>query len=127
MSVFQPGTMVNVNDYRKIREAKILSKLTHPHILRLFDWWIESANDGYYLYMQLEYCSFPGFKYQPTDLLTFSYFYMNPMPNDQKILKIKDIMTQILGGLEYIHKKGIIHRDLKPENVFVTIGITGEL
>jgi serine/threonine protein kinase len=29
------------HDQRKIREAKILSKLTHPNILRLFDWWIE--------------------------------------------------------------------------------------
>ncbi|CAD8095501.1 unnamed protein product [Paramecium sonneborni] len=114
-------------DIRKIREAKILSKLTHPNILRLFAWWIESNNDGYYLYMQLEYCSFPGYKYQPTDLLTFSYYYLNVMQNQEKINKIKSILNQILDGLEYIHQRGIIHRDLKPENIFVTINIKGDL
>ncbi|CAD8097525.1 unnamed protein product [Paramecium sonneborni] len=114
-------------DIRKIREAKILSKLTHPNILRLFAWWIESNNDGYYLYMQLEYCSFPGYKYQPTDLLTFSYYYLNVMQNQEKINKIKSILNQILDGLEYIHQRGIIHRDLKPENIFVTINVKGDL
>ncbi|CAD8097380.1 unnamed protein product [Paramecium primaurelia] len=114
-------------DIRKIREAKILSKLTHPNILRLFAWWIEQTNDGYYLYMQLEYCSFPGYKYQPTDLLTFSYYYLNVMQNSEKINKIKSILNQILDGLEYIHQRGIIHRDLKPENIFVTINIKGDL
>ncbi|CAD8201882.1 unnamed protein product [Paramecium octaurelia] len=114
-------------DIRKIREAKILSKLTHPNILRLFAWWIEQTNDGYYLYMQLEYCSFPGYKYQPTDLLTFSYYYLNVMQNAEKINKIKSILNQILDGLEYIHQRGIIHRDLKPENIFVTINIKGDL
>ncbi|CAD8203742.1 unnamed protein product [Paramecium octaurelia] len=114
-------------DIRKIREAKILSKLTHPNILRLFAWWIEQTNDGYYLYMQLEYCSFPGYKYQPTDLLTFSYYYLNVMQNAEKIHKIKSILNQILDGLEYIHQRGIIHRDLKPENIFVTINIKGDL
>lgn len=79
-------------DQRKIREAKILSKLNHPSILKLYDWWIEQANDIYYLYMQLEYVSFPGFKYQTTDLLTFSYFYLNPKSNAEKLAAIKQMM-----------------------------------
>ena len=68
------------SDQRKIREAKILSKLTHPNVLRLFEWWIERQEDSFYLYMQLEYYCYSGYRYQPTDLLTYSYLYMNPMP-----------------------------------------------
>jgi serine/threonine protein kinase len=50
-------------DQRKIREAKILSKVNHPNILKLYDWWVEKTNEALFLYMQLEYVSYPGFKY----------------------------------------------------------------
>ena len=40
------------SDHRKIREAKILSKLNHTNILRQFDWWVEEEKGGgYALYM----------------------------------------------------------------------------
>jgi serine/threonine protein kinase len=77
--------------------------------------------------MQLEYCSFPGFKHQTNDLLTFSYYYLNPLKKKDKLDAIKNIMSQLVDGLEYIHRRGIIHRDLKPENIFVTITLAGEL
>jgi serine/threonine protein kinase len=38
-------------DQRKIREAKILAKLSHPNILRLYDWWIEQDETWNNLYM----------------------------------------------------------------------------
>ena len=60
--VFSPLNLQEMSpDQRKIREAKILAKLTHPNILRLYDWWIEEEGGMYALYMQLEYCSFPGY------------------------------------------------------------------
>ena len=33
--------------------------------------------------------------------------------------QIKFLLSNIILGLEYIHKKGIVHRDLKPENVIL--------
>jgi hypothetical protein len=58
----------------------------------MYDWWLELEEGCFHLYMQLEYCSFPGFKYQPNDLLSFAYFYMNPMSNETKLHTIKDIL-----------------------------------
>lgn len=33
---------------------------------------------------------------------------------------IKNIIYQILKGLQYVHSKNISHRDLKPENVLIS-------
>lgn len=44
-------------------EARILAKLTHPNILKQYDWWVEETSEWSYIYMQVEYCSFPGYGY----------------------------------------------------------------
>ncbi len=33
--------------------------------------------------------------------------------------EIRSIITQILLGLEYVHRQGIVHRDIKPANILV--------
>jgi len=38
----------------------------------------------------------------------------------EKCLAIKLILTQILGGLQFIHSHTEVHRDLKPENGFAS-------
>ena len=41
-------------------------------------------------------------------------------PNEQLTgSRIKNLMVQILLGIEYVHGSGYIHRDLKPENILV--------
>lgn len=35
--------------------------------------------------MQLEYCTYPGQRSHAKNLLSYSYFYMNPKPYEEKI------------------------------------------
>ncbi|KAF3935661.1 hypothetical protein ABW19_dt0206494 [Dactylella cylindrospora] len=60
------------------------------------------------LYIQMEYCD----KQTLRDYIERG-LHMNPT-------EYWKLLSQILEGLDYIHKKGIIHRDLKPENIFLS-------
>ncbi|CAK73403.1 unnamed protein product (macronuclear) [Paramecium tetraurelia] len=121
------NTKSSNQDYLTIQEARILQRISHPNIIRHYDWWLESKNQQLFLYTQIEYCIYPGYISQTKNLLSYSYFYMNPMPSEQKSKLIIEIMCQIISGLEYLQQKQIIHGDLKPESIMVTTSITGEI
>ena len=85
---------------RFLREARIVSQLTHPHIITIYD---AGVHQGYH-YMSMEYI--PGKNLtQARDELT----------RRQKI----GIIKQIAQALDYAAKKGYVHRDIKPENIML--------
>ncbi|CAD8140802.1 unnamed protein product [Paramecium pentaurelia] len=110
-----------------ISRAKILASLSHPNVIRLYDWWLEMLNFQPYLFMQIEYCTYPRYISQAKNLLSYAYFYMNPMSCKQKLKLIQDIMVQIVQGLEFLKLRNIHIIDLKPENIMVTITVNGDL
>ena len=88
---------------RIIREMEILSEMSHPNIIKVYQIFENSQN--YYIIM--EYCEGGElFNYivekQRLDEEEASFFYY-----------------QLINGLEYLHNKGIAHRDLKPENLLL--------
>ncbi|CAK75898.1 unnamed protein product (macronuclear) [Paramecium tetraurelia] len=121
------NTKSSTQDYYKIQEARTLQHVSHPNIIRLYEWWLEIKNYQLFLYTQQEYCIYPGYISQSKNLLSYSYFYMNPMPQEQKSKLINEILCQIISGLEYLQKKQIVHGDLKPESIMVTKSITGDI
>lgn len=89
---------------RFTREAKIVSALRHPNIIRVFD----AGRDGLHLYFAMEY--FPG---QTAGQMVKE---KGRLPVGQVV----EIIAQAANALDYAHVHGhLVHRDVKPENMLV--------
>lgn len=88
------------------REARAMSRLTHPNTARVFLYGHLEESDQ--LYIVMEYLD-------GTDL---ARYVRNNGPTE--IGRAAKIMIQVLGALEEAHSVGVIHRDLKPENILLT-------
>jgi len=85
------------------REARIISRLNHPHICTLHD---VGHQDG-------------------TDFLVMEYLEGETLAQrlTKGALAVPDLLKisiDILDGLELAHRAGVVHRDLKPANVMLT-------
>lgn len=107
VKILQPPRRENVEDFatfreRFRREARIIARLKHPHIVPIFDYGEE--DDLAYIVMQYEKSSLEGIlKTRGTLSLERTSTYL----------------AQIGEALDYAHGKGIIHRDLKPSNILL--------
>jgi len=88
------------------REVKIQGKLKHRHILQL----LSCLEDDNYVYMLLEHC--PGGSLWEL----CSTLPSRRLPEGQACV----YFTQILSGVDHMHRHGCIHRDLKTENMLLT-------
>jgi eukaryotic-like serine/threonine-protein kinase len=88
------------------REAQLVSKLSHPNTVQVFDF---GASDGL-VYLAMEYLK--------GEDLGHLIRRLGPL-GVERTLKI---VIQICSSLGEAHGKGMVHRDLKPENIIVTQG-----
>src|SRR5207249_4319399 len=100
-----PASFANDADrlQRFEREPRVLSSLSHPNLLAIYD----IGTEGETHYLVSEYLEGQSLGER-----------MRGGPLPQR--KVIDYALQMAHGLAAAHEKGIIHRDLKPENVFVT-------
>jgi hypothetical protein len=88
------------------REAELLARVSHPHILPIFGF---GTTDGSGLpFLVTEYVEGGDLR----QLMTPG----RPLPTDEA----RAILRQVGDALMYLHSRGILHRDLKPENVLMT-------
>lgn len=84
---------------RFVREARIIAKLSHPHISAVHDVGVA----GRYHYFTMEYLTGGDLKSR----------IRKGMPPRAALA----IVRQIAQALAFAHSKGYVHRDVKPENV----------
>ena len=87
---------------RFLREARVLSKLEHPNICRIYD--LIEEDDNNYIILEL----IPG-----RNLREVSREGVSSSVRTGIVHQIAEVLT-------VAHGKGIVHRDLKPENIMLT-------
>ena len=86
-----------------LTEARHISHLVHPHIIRVFDFGLES--DVPFLVMD----------YAPNGNLRQKHHAGSTLP----LPTIVSYVLALASALQYTHDQHLIHRDLKPENVLL--------
>lgn len=89
--------------FKIFQEIKILSKLDHPNIIKIYEYFNSNSNI-----------------YIVTELLSGGELF-DKIIKYQKFSEIEaaKIMKDVLSAIQYCHEKKIVHRDLKPENILV--------
>ncbi|MEL6821276.1 MAG: serine/threonine-protein kinase, partial [Calditrichota bacterium] len=88
--------------HRFQREAKILARLEHPHIIRVLDFGMHEKH----FYISFEYFESQNLRQAMRE---------KAIPAE----KLRDLIRQLFSGLEFAHQHAVVHRDIKPENVLV--------
>ena len=87
---------------RTYTEIKVLQKIKHENIINLKGWFEDKDT----IYLVLDYI--PG--------KDCAKYFKHKLPSKSQL---KNIMTQIIEAMLYLHSKGIVHRDMKLENVLI--------
>jgi len=107
VKVMKPGTAAAVGHERFLREIQTIARLTHPHILPLFD---SGSADGR-LYFVMPHIEGPSLRARlKTD---------RQLPLDEALRLARGIAS----ALGHAHQQGLVHRDIKPANILLSDGI----
>ncbi|HLA95300.1 MAG TPA: serine/threonine-protein kinase, partial [Pyrinomonadaceae bacterium] len=96
-----PEKVINQGNF--FHEAQMLKKAEHPNIIKVYDTGVLS--DGR-IYVSMEYLPKGSLEDE-----TKGGFV--------KLSRAKEVMIDVLRGLEHAHLKEIVHRDIKPANILI--------
>ncbi len=106
LKVLRPELSSEIGPDRFLREIKLAARLTHPHILPVFD---SGESDGLLFY------TMPNMEGKS----------LRDRMTQEKMLSLDEalrITREVASALDYAHRQGVIHRDVKPENILMHEG-----
>jgi len=101
LKIVHPELAISVGTERFLREIRFIARLSHPHILPLFD---SGEADGL-LYYVMPYLQGGSLRRQLDNEGRL------PIPTAIRIVR------EVALALDHAHRQGVIHRDIKPENI----------
>ena len=90
---------------RFVDEIKILFKLSHPNIVRVYNYYLYPEEKVGYL--QMEYVKGTS----------IDEYFAFPWADDWK--SWEDIFKETILAFEYLEKNNILHRDIRPQNILI--------
>ena len=106
IKVLAPEIASLLGHQRFLQEIEVAARLTHPHILSLYD----SGAAGGLLYYVMPYIKGES---------------LRARLEREKQLPLEDalrITCEVADALAHAHQEGLIHRDIKPENILLSSG-----
>ena len=104
LKILHPELLVSVAADRFLREIKLASRLSHPHIARLLD----SGERDWLVYYVMDFVDGQTLRERLDSSRQLS------------IGETLRIASDLLDALDHAHLQGIIHRDVKPANVVLS-------
>jgi len=104
LKILHPELLVSVAADRFLREIKLASRLSHPHIARLLD----SGERDWLVYYVMDFVDGQTLRERLDSSRQLS------------IAETLRIASDLLDALDHAHQQGIIHRDVKPANVVLS-------
>eukprot|EP01125_Pyxidicula_operculata_P022792 TRINITY_DN957_c0_g1_i11.p2 TRINITY_DN957_c0_g1~~TRINITY_DN957_c0_g1_i11.p2 ORF type:complete len:181 (+),score=11.07 TRINITY_DN957_c0_g1_i11:1140-1682(+) len=86
-----------------IREISLLKELEHTNVVGLID----TIQGDTALTLVFEYCD--------CDLKQYLDMHTNNLPLNE----MKDLLYQLIKGVEFCHRRRVLHRDLKTQNLLI--------
>ncbi len=104
MKVFQSELLQTEYKDRLDREIKALQKISHPNVVKVYDFGQFKENEFEYYYIVMDLV-----EGKPLSE------YVGGVDEEKCI----EIMESVMDTLDSIHSQGVIHRDLKPANIMI--------
>lgn len=102
---YVPKDTRHIDDHyrRFVEEIKILFNISHPNIVRIYNYYLfPSVKTGY---LQMEYIEGESIdKFEPYSWNSKGW---------------EDIFTEVISAFEYLEQNHILHRDIRPANILI--------
>jgi serine/threonine-protein kinase len=114
--LLKPGETDQETLRRFRREAELLSKLDHPHLVHIYEFGEDPGTGCQYYTMDF---------IAGRNLAQIHPEWLETMPEGsssadaRSLQEIVRYFLEVLSALARLHARGIVHRDIKPQNVFV--------